>query len=460
MNLTEIDDYIRKFGKGKRKNFFTRERMFNIIYSKEHMFGVGFMDFSEDKLIFHIDVNSAYLSWTAVKLLQYGSQLDIREVPSVIGGSEENRHGIILAASIPAKKYGIKTGEPIYSAKLKCNNLMIYPPDYNWYVKSSDALYELLTEYSPKIQRYSIDECFMDCTHLKENYKRVAMRLKMRISEELGFNCNIGISTNKLLAKMASDFKPKNCIHTLFKHEMHTKMWNLPVEDLFMVGRASAAKLHKLNINTIGELANTDVNLLISKLHSHGKLIYEYANGIDNSEVRDSNYLEVKGIGNSTTIAYDVETMDEAFKILLSLTESVAMRLRSSNSLCSLVVVSVKTNQFNYYSHQKPLNDFTDSTTKIFEGIKEAFKEAWKGEKIRQLGVRVTKLRSNVYYQENLFDYEKNEKQRKLDQTLDDLRNKYGKESVIRSTFLHSGVRPINGGTGSHEDYPMMSSIL
>ena len=418
--------------------------------------------FSNDKrLIFHIDVNSAYLSWTAVKLLQYGESLiDIREVPSVIGGSEENRHGIILAASIPAKKYGIKTGEPIYAARLKCKDLIVYPPDYNWYVKSSDALYELLSEYSPKIQRYSIDECFMDCSHFKDDYKRMAMRIKMRISEELGFNCNIGISTNKLLAKMASDFKPKNTMHTLFKDEIALKMWPLPVGDLFMVGRASEEKLHKLNINTIGELAQYDVNLLTCKLHSHGKLIYEYANGIDNSEIRKSNYLEVKGIGNSTTIAYDIETVEEALKILLSLTESVAMRLRESNSLCGLVAVSIKTNNFIHYSHQKPLNNFTDSTNIIFEGIKEAFKEGWRGEKIRQLGVRVTKLCDNSYYQQNLFDFENTEKQRKLDKTLDTLRNKYGKECVVRSTFLHSGVKPLDGGAGSDQYYPIMSSIL
>jgi Nucleotidyltransferase/DNA polymerase involved in DNA repair len=423
------------------------------------VFGVVFM-IDNEKLIFHIDVNSAYLSWTAVKMLQYGNELDIRTIPSVIGGSEENRHGIILAASIPAKKFNIKTGESIFEAKLKCPNLSIYPPDYNWYVKSSNALYELLYEYSPKIQRYSIDECFMDCSHLKEDYMRTAMKIKMRITQELGFNVNIGISTNKLLAKMASDFKPKDCIHTLFKEEMQTKMWLLPVEDLFMVGRASAAKLKKLNINTIGELALTDVNLLINKLHSHGKLIHNYANGIDNSEVRKSNYLEVKGIGNSTTIAYDVETLDQALKILLSLTESVAKRLRESNSLCSLVAISVKTNQFIYYSHQKPLNSCTDSTIAIYEGVKVAFKEVWRGEKIRQLGVRVTKLTSNEYCQQSLFDFEKNEKAKKLDKTIDTLRNKYGRDCVMRSTFLHSGVKPLDGGTGSDQYYPMMSSLL
>lgn len=413
-----------------------------------------------DRIVFHVDVNSAYLSWTAVKFLQYGGNIDIREIPSVIGGDSENRHGIILAASIPAKKLGIKTGEPIFSAMQKCRELKVYPPDYEWYVKCSNAMVELLDEYSPKIQRYSIDECFMVCTHFKENYKKMAVKLKMRISNELGFNCNIGISTNKLLAKMASDFKPKNTVHTLFKEEICEKMWPLPAGDLFMVGRATVEKLSKLNIRTIGDIAKSDVNLLVQKMHSHGKLIYEYANGIDYSEIRKSNYLDIKGIGNSITISYDVATFEEAAKILLALTESAAMRLRENKSLCGLVAVSVKTDSFAYYSHQKPLQNFTDSTNIIYEGIKNTFREGWKGEKIRQLGVRLTKLCSNEYYQENLFDFKDNEKQMKLDKAVDEIRKRFGKESVIRSTFLHSGIKALEGGTGSHSDYPMMSSIL
>ena len=418
------------------------------------------MIYDNDRIVFHVDVNSAYLSWTAVKLLQYGSSIDIREIPSVIGGDIENRHGIILAASISAKELGIKTGEPIFSAMQKCRELKVYPPDYDWYVKSSNAMVQLLEEYSPKIQRYSIDECFMDCTHFKDNYKKMAVKVKMRISDELGFNCNIGISTNKLLARMASDFKPKNTVHTLFKEEVSQKMWPLPASDLFMVGRATKEKLSKLNINTIGDIAKADVNLLMQKMHSHGKLIYEYANGIDNSEIRECNYLDIKGIGNSVTISYDVETYEEACRILLALTESATMRLRENRSLCSLVVVSVKTNNFVYYSHQKPLENSTDSTNIIYEGIKKAFREAWKGEKIRQLGVRLTKLCSNEYYQESLFDFENNEKQMKLDKTVDEIRKRFGKQAVIRSTFLHSGINPIEGGTGSKGDYPMMSSIL
>lgn len=415
---------------------------------------------NRERIIFHVDANSAYLSWSAVKLLQYGESTDIREIPSAIAGDTENRHGIILAASIPAKKFGVKTGEPIFSAKQKCKNLKIYPPDYEWYIKSSNALIEILESYSPKVERYSIDECFMDCSHFKDNYREKALELKNRISEELGFNCNIGISENKLLAKMASDFKPKNSVHTLFKSEIKTKMWPLPAEDLFMVGRATKKKLEKLNIDTIGEIAECDVNLLVSKMHSHGKLIHDYANGIDNSSIKDSSYLDVKGIGNSITMSYDVETREDALKILLSLSETACKRLRENNSFTKLVAVGIKTNNFIYYSHQKPLDNMTDSTNIIFDGVKKAFDEAWKGEKIRQLGVRLSKLSSNEYYEASFFDYKRAEKEMKLDRAIDKIRNRYGSSSIMRSSFLHSGIKPMEGGTASIGDYPMMSSFL
>lgn len=418
------------------------------------------MCIDKEKIIFHVDVNSAYLSWTAVKQLQYGGNTDIREIPSVIAGDIANRHGIILAASIPAKELGIKTGEPLFSAKQKCRNLEVYPPDYEWYIKSSNALVKILKSYSSKVQRYSIDECFLECSDFKDNYIEKAYELKNRIRNELGFNCNIGISTNKLLAKMAGDFKPKNSIHTLFKNEIKEKMWPLPVGDLFMVGKATKKKLDKLNIETIGEIANADVNFLKSVLNSHGKLIHEYANGIDNSRVEESEYLDIKGIGNSTTVAFDIDNREDALKILLSLTESVCMRLRENGSRAGLVAVSIKCNNFFYYSHQKALNNKTDSTSMIFEGVKRAFDECWKGERIRQLGVRVSKLSRDDYFQESFFDYEKNEKQMKIDKTIDALRKKFGNDSIMRSSFLNSGIKHIEGGTGSIGDYPMMNSFL
>lgn len=414
----------------------------------------------DKRVVFHIDVNSAYLSWTAIRMLQLGDTTeDIREIPSIVGGNRDERHGIVLAKSLPAKKYGIKTGETIVEALKKCPNLKIFKPNYKLYVNCSNAMYNLLYEYSPKIQRYSVDEVFMDMSHYRDHYMEKALEIKNRIRNELGFAVNIGISNNKLLAKMASDFDPKDSIHTLFKEEIKDKMWPLPVEDLFMVGKATKRKLDKLNIGTIGELANFDLKLLESVFKSHGKVIYNYANGIDESSVRKYNYIDVKGIGNSTTIAWDVISKDEALKIILSLTESVANRLRNNESLCRVVSISIKGFSFERYIHQKTLENYTDSTDEIFSELSKAFEESWKGEPIRQIGVRVTKLCSNEFFQSSLFDNKTIEKQRAIDKAIDSIRNKYGNNSIIRSTFLHSGIKPINGGNGE-EDYPMMGSIL
>ena len=414
----------------------------------------------EERVIFHIDVNSAYLSWTAVRMLQLGETTeDIREIPSIVGGNTDERHGIVLAKSILAKRYNIKTGEPVVDALKKCPNLKIFKPNYRLFMDCSNAMYNLLYEYSPKIQRYSVDEVFIDMSHFKENYMEKAIEIQNRIRSELGFNVNIGISTNKLLAKMASDLEPKNAIHTLFKEEIQNKMWTLPVDNLFMVGRATKSKLDKLNINTIGELANFDIGILESIFKSHGKVIYNYANGIEESSVRKYNYINVKGIGNSTTIAWDVTSKEEALKIILSLTESVCIRLRNNKSLCKVISISIKGFNFERYIHQRTLSNYTDCTEEIYKEIVKAFNESWRGEPIRQLGVRVTNLCSNEFFQSSLFDSKKLEKQRALDKTIDSIRGRYGNYSVIRSTFLHSGIKAINGGNGE-DNYPMMGSIL
>ena len=413
-----------------------------------------------EKIIFHIDVNSAYLSWTAAYQRQYGeNNIDIRMIPSIIGGNSEDRHGIVLAKSIPAKEYNIQTGETILSALTKCPEIKIFPPNYDLFMKCSNAMYQLLCQYSPLIQRYSVDEVFMDMSHFNYNYMEKAIEIKDRIEKELGFTVNIGISTNKLLAKMASDFKNKNSIHTLFKEEIPQKLWPLSVGELFMVGRATEKKLSQLNINTIGELAKFDVNILKDKLKSHGILIHNYANGIDNSEVRDKNYIEVKGIGNSITISHDVNDREEALKILLSLIETAAMRLRNNDSMCNVIVVSIKNSDFYRYSHQKTLETITDSTEIIFREATKVFDDTWRGESIRQIGIRLTNLCDNEFYQRTFFDDKKVDKLRAIDKVVDDIRNKYGNTAIIRSTFINSNVKPLNGGVGE-ADYPMMGSIL
>lgn len=418
------------------------------------------MNVESNPIIFHIDVNCAYLSWTAVKQLQYGeNNIDIRLVPSIVGGSSDERHGIVLAKSIPTKKYNIQTGEPVVSAIGKCPHIKVYPPDYKLYMRCSNAMYDLLTEYSPQIQRYSVDEVFMESSHFKDNYMDKAHEIKVRIEKDLGFSVNIGISHNKLLAKMASDFSKKNTIHTLFKEDIKSKMWVLPVRDLFMVGRATEEKLAKLNIKTIGELAKYDLNILKPIFKSHATMIHNYANGIDTSEVRSKNYVDVKSLGNSTTTSKDITTREEALKIFISLTETTSMRLRHNSNMCGVISVSLKTNGFMTYSHQKTLANITDSTEEIFNEITKIFDEAWRGEPIRQLGIRLTNLCSNEFYQRSFFDDVSIDKKRALDKTIDEIRARFGDTSIIRSTFLNSDIKPLTGGIGE-DNYPMMGSIL
>lgn len=411
-----------------------------------------------DRIIFHIDANSAYLSWEAAYRLQHGEKIDLREIPSVVGGDEKKRHGIILAKSIPAKKYGIITGESLYSAKNKCPNLTIVSPTYGLYIKCSNAMVDLLNEYSPSIQRYSIDEVFLDYTNGNMNYMKAAIEMKERIKEELGFTVNIGIGPNKLLAKVASDFKKPDMIHTLFYEEIPEKMWPLPVGELFMVGSRTRAKLNSRGIYTIGDLANQDADYLYSWLKSHGLLIWNYAHGIEDSPVRVQS-VPVKSVGNSTTTSFDVDTKKEACMILLSLSEMVSMRLRELDKCANVISVSLKSDDFYSYSHQRKLDIPTDITNSIYETAVDLFEEMWSGEPIRRFSIELSELCSNDFFQLCLFEKDR-KKERKLDSTIDEIRCKYGYNSVFRSCFLYSGIKPITGGVVMEDEYPMMSSLL
>ncbi|MCT4596573.1 MAG: DNA polymerase IV [Vallitalea sp.] len=412
------------------------------------------------RTIFHIDVNSAYLSWEATyRLQQQVDCIDLRKIPSIIGGDQSKRHGIVLAKSIPAKKYGIKTGESIFSARQKCPSLVVVPPNYQLFMQCSDAMVNIFREYFPIVERYSIDECFLDYTTMNHHFgspMQFAHYIKDKIQKELGFTVNIGISNNKLLAKMASDFEKPNKIHTLYPHEIQEKMWHLPVRDLFMVGRATSSKLNKLGIYTIGELANTDINLLYSHFKSHGYVIHNFANGLDKSSVKPCSPTP-KGIGNSTTISFDVETSRTAKLILLSLTETVCMRLRDCDMKANMVSINIKSSDFSSLSHQMHLSQSTDITNTIYSTVCTLFDEAWNNKPIRQLGIRVSTLVPNENIQLSLFDYKNTEKYTALDKSIDTIRTKYGKNAIIRASFLHSGLKPLCGGM-PEENYPIMSS--
>lgn len=388
-----------------------------------------------ERKILHVDVNNAFLSWTAVNMLENGAKIDIRTIPAIIGGDESQRHGIVLAKSPIAKQFEIKTGEPIYFARKKCPNLQIFKSDFKIYTKYSNALYNLLLEYTDKIERFSIDECFMDLTQYLNgrDLVEVAYEISKRVREELKFTVNVGVAHNKLLAKMASDFQKPNRVHTLLNdEEIHRKMWILPISELFMVGKKTIPKLYNMGIKKIGDLAKYDQNILLKKFGKYGKQMWEYANGIDNSEVE---YLkqEPKGIGNSITLAQDILNLEKLDEILLALTEQVAYRLRKHKLYAQVISVQIKNSEFKVYSHQRKI-DYPDNTTKgIYKIAKELLRELYKGEAIRLIGVRVEKLCNENEVQLSLFSTEDDKKQEKIDKTVDLLKEKYGGNTITRA---------------------------
>lgn len=388
-----------------------------------------------ERRILHIDVNNAFLSWTAVAKLKQGEKLDIRTIPSIIGGDETQRKGIVLAKSNIAKQFGIKTGEPIYAARKKCPNIQIFPSNFSIYYNYSNQLHELFAEYTDEIEQFSIDECFLDMTHFvssDEMLLKKAYEINKRVKEELGFTVNIGVAHNKLLAKMASDFTKPDKVHTLWEKEIRSKMWNLSVAELFMVGKKSIPKLEKMRIKTIGDLANFEKQEMIKKFGKFGKMIWEYANGIDLSPV-EYKQEKPKGIGNSVTLPYDYSDIQKIEEVLLALTEQVTYRLRKQEMLATVVNVQIKTNEFKVYSHQRKMDIATDSTKLIYQEAKRLLEHLYKGTPIRLLGIRVDNLCEKEERQLSLFDSKEKKRQEKIDETMDELKAKYGTNVVTRA---------------------------
>lgn len=401
------------------------------------------------RVIFHIDVNSAFLSWTAADRLKNGDALDLRTIPSAIGGSSESRHGIILAKSTPAKKYGITTGEPIGMALQKCPQLVVVPPDFPLYTQCSHTMFEILSEYSDRIEQFSIDEGFLDYTGMESLFGpplEAAEKIRTRIREELGFTVNIGVSSNKLLAKMAGELEKPDKLITLFPEEMPKKFWSLPVEELFMVGRRTAPRLRKIGIHTIGDLAKYPQPLLEKEFKSFGRMLHAYANGIDDTPVAPATETyETKSIGNSTTTPHDVTDKETAYKILLALAETVSMRLRCSKLCAQEIAVTLKSSDFKVYSRQKRLLNAIDCTNAVYKTAKEIFDETWKQESLRLLGIRAGRLCQEDCVQLSILD-EDWSKQKKADAAMDALRLKYGKNTIRRSTFADGAEKPYEGG--------------
>ena len=404
------------------------------------------------RYVFHIDANSAFLSWSAsyrVNIL--GEKKDLRDIPSIVGGDQEKRHGIVLAKSVPAKKFGIQTGEAIVTALQKCPNLVVVPPDYGLYVSASRAFINKLKKYSDQVIQYSIDESWVVLDGFESLYGQGQMvefahALKEEIKTDLGFTVNVGISTNFLLSKMAGDFSKPDKVHTLFPEEIEVKMWPLPVSELFFVGRATTMKLLKLGIRTIGDLAKADEQVIKAHLKKPGLIVQSYARGGDLEPYMFTHEAN-KGYGNSLTAPRDIETEDYAKHLLLSLCETVGARLRADSVKISVVSVHITTYEFQYSNKQMQLLTPTDVTEEIYIAACKVFDRLWdKRTPIRQIGVGTSKVQEDAGRQYNLFDLQKYDRLEVLNRTVDGIRERFGEDSIKRACFLKSDVNHLSGG--------------
>lgn len=396
------------------------------------------------RLVFHVDVNSAFLSWEATRRVRAGED-DLRLVPSAVGGDREKRTGVILAKSIPAKRYGIKTGEPVAAALRKCPRLVLVRPDFRLYERSSRAFMDICRAYAPVVEKYSIDECFLDMSGTERVYPdpvATAYEIKNKIRDELGFTVNVGIGSNKLLAKMASDFEKPDRVHTLFDDEVEQKLWGLPIRELFTVGRATAERLERANIKTIGALAHADPKWVRDYLgEKMGEHLYRYANGVDDSPVL-AEPERAKGYSNSITLEEDVVNESQAHKILLALADSVTSRMRADGARAYCVAVTVRGNDFRDKSHQRRLDTATDITDEVYAVAKRLFSELWdRRTPLRLMGLALTNISREGEEQMSLFPDEKKERARRIDRTVDSIRGKFGPDTIIRGTTVGSDGR-------------------
>lgn len=413
------------------------------------------------RTIFHVDVNSAFLSWTAVyRVNVLGETLDIRTVPSVIAGDRESRHGVILAKSIPASAFGIHTGEPLFQARGECPDLLVVPPDYGLYIEASRAFITLLREFSPVVEQYSIDEAWVDMTGTELLWGKpqmAAKQMQRKIHEDLGFTVNIGISSNKLLSKMAGELEKPNKIHTLYPEEAEKKLWPLPVRELLSVGSATEKKLNRMGIYTIGELAHSDPAILKRYLGKQGQTLWHFANG-RNADALIAAPSDNKEYGNSVTTAQDIWNAAQAYPVFLSLCETVAARMRKDGKYAKCIAVQLRTHTFQTFSHQMALPEATNITTEIFENVCRLFDQVWDGTTpLRQLGVQLRQLSDAPNVQMDFLSGSspmQNARRIKLDETVDVLRKKFGENIICRAKIVGNRqtctVRGLKKAYGKH----------
>lgn len=409
------------------------------------------------RLILHVDVNSAFLSWLALERLRAGDPLDLRTVPAAVGGDEERRRGVVLAKSYPAKARGVQTGETLYAARKKCPELLVVPSHYPVYTAASARLYALLQAYSPVIQRYSIDECFLDYTGMESVHGDAltcAETIRRRCETELGFTVNVGVSSNKVLAKMAGELRGPNCVNTLFPAEIREKLWPLPVRALFMVGRATEQALARLGAHTIGDLAQMDPEAVRYHLKSHGLTVWGYANGIDPAPVVPQEESAPKSYSNAATLARDAVTASENHAALLPLCESAAARMRREGYACRLVGVQIKYYDFTTAQHQRVLPELCEETRALYQEACALFDQLWNKRPVRLLSVKLAELQRPEAIQLTLEGAPRQQALAALDQVADRIREKYGRRSLMPAAMLAQDFSHLDRYAGDGKLHP------
>ncbi len=385
------------------------------------------------RIIFHIDQNCYFAS---VEMI---ARPELRDVPMAVAGDAKVRHGIILAKNEPAKKYGIKTAEAIWQAQAKCPDLVLVDAHHEKYEFYSRKLREMYSEYTDKVEPFGLDECWLDMTGMVSDYdeaEQVALEIRSRVREEFKLTCSVGISFNKVFAKLGSDYKKPDATTVFSDAEWQDKIWPMPVADLLFVGKHTAEKLAKINIKTIGDLARADGDYISRYLGKAGVMLWEYANGMDDAPVAESGYKRIpKSVGNSTTTAEDMTFDRQIERTFHMLSESVAERLRRHGLKGTVVQITVRDSDLEIYEKQKIIYRPTDDAKVIYAAARELFRESYDWNKgVRSIGVRCTKLvRQDSGEQLSLFtEVKREERDDRLNKAIDDINRRYG-SSIIKS---------------------------
>lgn len=402
------------------------------------------------RVILHSDLNNFYASVECLYNPQY------KDKPVAVSGNPEKRHGIVLAKNMLAKSYGVKTGEALWEAKLKCPDIIFLPPYYSRYIEISNKVRDIYYDYTSQIESFGIDECWLDVTEsmsLFKNGYEIAEEIRKRVKKEIGITVSIGVSFNKIFAKFGSDLKKPDAVTVIDHNNFKELVWHLNISELLYAGRSTTQKLNSLNIHTIGELAMADSNVIANHLGKNGTALQQYAQGKDEGAVRE--YIEqreVKSIGNGTTTPYDLIKIDDVKVILMLLSESVSTRMRNKGFYSSCIQLDIKSSDLSVFSRQTSLSAPINSAEDIFNTSLKIFKNNIHSQFcIRSLSIRATKLSKNEISQLSLFNDEKNINNNKaLGEMRDKIRNKYGWSSLQKGIMLTNPDLALINPTGNN----------